>query len=273
MIPETGRVLAALAGLAKRPLPACDVRPYPVLRNLILDVMDEGRRKNIINLVFEAEVGPARQSLAGIESGCGERLSLTSWIAKCLADTVAEDRRLQAYRHGRQLVVFDDVDLTLMVEREVEGELMPVPQIVRAANRKTVVEIHRELLGAREAPQDRAGSLSSLEVRFFGLPRFFRRLVWFFIRRDPGLFKQLLGTVGVTSLGMFASGPAVLLPITPMTLTLSIGAVSRRWSMTGDGTPLEHEVIHLNIGADHDVVDGAPLMRFIERLKVRIAGG
>ncbi len=30
---------------------------------------------------------------------------------------------------------------------------------------------------------------------------------------------------------------------------------------------VEHEVIHLSLGANHDIIDGAQLMRFADQLK------
>lgn len=272
MILEFGRILAALRGVSKRPMPPCETGAFPQLRNLILDVMAEGRRKNIINLLFEVELGWARDSMAKIEAETGERISLTAWVTKCLADTIATDRRVQAYRKGRrQVVMFDDVDVTLMVERDIDGAWMPVPQIIRAANRKSLLEIHRELMDAKQDSNRPAGSLTALERRFVSMPWIFRRLAWFFIRRDPVLFKEVMGTVGVTSLGMFTRGAAILLPITPMTLTVAIGGISKQVALEG-GQAVEREVLHLNVGADHDVVDGAPLMRFAERLRQRIRG-
>jgi len=149
---------------------------------------------------------------------------------------------------------------------------MPVVHIVRAANRKGIDEIHREITRAKIAPLGERGALSNLEQRFFALPAFLRRPVWFFIRRNPYLFKQLAGTVGVTSLGMHGTGAAVLLPITPMTLTLSIGTIGTQVVLE-NGNPVEREIIRLNLGADHALIDGTPLMRFAERFKKRLESG
>jgi len=36
---------------------------------------------------------------------------------------------------------------------------------------------------------------------------------------------------------------------------------------------VEREFVHLNLSADHDIIDGAPLMRFAERFKKILADG
>jgi len=240
---------------------------FPPIRNFVLDVMHEGRRKNIINLVMQADVDRIVSRLDELSANESARISLTCAVTNALLQALALHPQLNAYRLGRsRLVIFEDVDLSFTVEREVDGALLPIPCIVRAANRKSAAEIHAELQAAKTALMGAAGPMSALEKRFFLSPRWLRRIVWFFIRRDPYKFKQLAGTVGVTSMGMFARGAAVVQPITPMTLTLSIGAIENRMVMK-DGVPASRAFIHLNLGADHDIIDGAPLMRFAESFR------
>lgn len=246
---------------------------YPKLRNFILDVMAEGRRKNIINLLFEADVTLARQQLARHGEETGERISLTTFIAKSLACAIDEDKLMHGYRQGKsKLVLFDEVDLAVMVERDIQDGKLPVAQIVRSANSKSMNEINKELQGAKVSPLGENGPLSALETYFFELPSCVRKIVWFFIRRDPYLFKQLAGTAGITSMGMHVSGQAVLIPITPMTLTLSIGSIGTKLVLE-NGIPAEREIVQLNLGADHDIIDGAPLVRFSDRLKKKLETG
>ena len=242
---------------------------YPPMRNFVLDLMAEGRRKNIINLVFAADISATLARL----SAAAEPVSVTSVVSKALLLALEENPHMHAYRYGNtELVMFEDIDLSFTVERELDGALLPLAWISRAANRKTAQQLHQELQAAKVAPLGEAGMMSALEKRFFQLPQFIRRLVWRYIRNDPYVFKQLAGTVAVTSMGMFTSGSAVVFPITPMTLTLSIGAIENR-VVAIDGEMVERAFIHLNLGADHDIIDGAPLMRFADVLKKKIEGG
>jgi hypothetical protein len=240
---------------------------YPKLRNFVLDVLAEGRRKQIAHVLLEADVGGVREQLAELRQRGGEGASMTSYIAKSFACAIAEDKRMQAYRLGRKrLIAFDDIDLAFIIEREWEGEAIPVFYVLRTAQHKTVHEIHRELRAARQRPLGSEGPMSALEMQFFLLPAFLRKALWFFVRRNPYWFKDLAGTAGVTSMGMFTSGAAVGLPITPMTLTLTIGAMEKKLALI-NGQTAERDVVHLNLSVDHDIIDGAPLMRFAERFK------
>ena len=240
---------------------------YPKLRNFVLDVLSEGRQKNIIQVLFEADIGGVKDRLAEHRLRTGESVTITSYVAKCFVAAIAADKRMQAYRMGRsQLIVFEDVDLTFLVEREWKGKVLPVFFIVRAADRKTAHEINQELQASRETPLGAQGAMSALEMVFFLLPAVLRKPLWWYVRRNPYWFKDMAGTVAVTSMGMFTSGAAVVIPITPMTMTLSIGSIEKKLVLQ-DGQVVERDFIHLNINVDHAIIDGAPLMRFVHRFK------
>ena len=268
--PNPPSALAQLWAQLKTPRAPGRETGYPPIRNFILDLMAEGRRKNIVHVIFQADITDLLSRLAAATT---DRTSVTSVVAAALAQVIEQHKHLNAYRVGKsRMVIFDDVDLSFTVEREVDGVLLPVPYIVRAANRKSVEQIHQELQAAKVAPIGATGPMSALEKSFFLMPNFVRRMVWFFIRRDPWMFKQLAGTVGVTSIGMFAAGAVVVQPITPMTLTLCIGSTERKVVMQ-DGGPVERAFIHLNVSIDHDIIDGGPLMRFVAALGKRLGEG
>jgi pyruvate/2-oxoglutarate dehydrogenase complex dihydrolipoamide acyltransferase (E2) component len=265
-------VLSQLITQLKMPNAEGERRPFPRLRNFILDALAEGRRKNIAHVLFEADIGGVKDRLAEHRLRTGESITITSYIAKCFACAIADDKRMQSYRLGRShLIVFDDVDLVFLVEREWEGEALTVFCIVRAADRKTAHEINHELQAARETPLGTQGPMSALEMLFFLLPTVLRKSLWFFVRRNPYWFKDLAGTAAVTSMGMYTSGAAVGVPITPMTLTLAIGSIEKKLVLQ-DGQVVERDIIHLNLSVDHDIIDGAPLMRFVDRFKILLKG-
>jgi len=221
-------IVSQLIDQLRMPLAPGNIVRYSRLRNFVLDVLREGRRKHLAHVLLEADVAGIRDELAALREH-GDPASMTSYIAKSFACAIAADRRMQAYRLGRsRLIMFDDIDLAFMIEREWQGETIPVFIIVRAAQQKSVQDIHRELRAAREAPLGETGPMSALEMQFFLLPGVLRRALWFFIRRNPYWFKDLAGTAGVTSMGMYGSGAAAGIPITPMTLTLTIGTMEKK---------------------------------------------
>src|SRR5258708_39681009 len=101
--------------------------------------------------------------------------------------------------------------------------------------------------------------MNALEMQFFMLPRFLRKAVWLVIRRNPYWFKDVAGTAAVTALGMYGSGTAAGIPITPMTLTLTIGTIAKKPALR-DGQLAGGDVVPLGLSVDHYVGGGAPRM-------------
>src|SRR4029077_14521898 len=82
----------------RRMRPGAQIRPFPELRNAIVDVLALGRRKNIFHIVFDVDISDARKRWAEDRARTGVAVSLTSYLAQAFARAVAADRRMQAYR-------------------------------------------------------------------------------------------------------------------------------------------------------------------------------
>jgi pyruvate/2-oxoglutarate dehydrogenase complex dihydrolipoamide acyltransferase (E2) component len=235
--------------------------------------------RHIIYGLLEIDVTTVRHFIQEHKERTGEVLSFTGYLAFCLAHAIDEDKSVQGFFKGdRQLVVFDDVDVALPIERKVDGARVPTSHIIRGANRKTFLEIHREIrwvqaqpVGANKgfAPWLRAGMLlpGPLSKLFVGLVRAANRL-------NPAVTASAAGTVGVTAVGMFNHGHGVGWGVTPPvhSLGLVVGGIALKPAVVGDQI-LPREILHLTIGFDHDVVDGAPAARFVQRLTELIESG
>jgi len=131
--------------------PRHTVLPYTRARRAAHDAF-LSQRRHLIHGLIEVDVTAARAILLEYRQQSGESLSFTAFVIGCVAHAVEEQKSIQAYRRGRRhLIVFDDVDVTMLMEREVAGELRVVIHIVRAANTKSVLEIHQEVRAAQRA--------------------------------------------------------------------------------------------------------------------------
>jgi hypothetical protein len=166
------------------------------------------------------------------------------------------------------LVVFADVDISTRVEREVAGQHYVMPYIIRAANRKTFRELHDEIRAAQVA--DVQHILTQLQ---YVPPRLIRPFIWAFTvlaNRYPKLWKKMMGTVGISSVGMFGTGSGWGIPASALMVT--VGGIGEQHVLL-DGHITVHEYLSLTISVDHDIVDGAPAARFTQRLKELIESG
>ena len=232
------------------------------------------RHKHMIHGLIDVDVTRARALLREHQAQTGESLSFTAFLATCLAKAVDEHKAVQAYRQGgKQLVLFEDVDIYTVIEHDVAGEKHIVPYVIRAANRKTLHELHHEIRAAQGA--DVSDFLKRMP--FLLLPTvLFRFFFWAFAgigRRHARLWKSTVGTVGISAVGMFGNGAGWgIPPATPTTLMLTVGGIGEKRAVV-DGHVVVREYLSLTISVDHDIVDGAPAARFTRRLKELIEGG
>ncbi|MFB6106680.1 MAG: 2-oxo acid dehydrogenase subunit E2 [Halobacteriaceae archaeon] len=229
-----------------------------------------GRRSNVHGLV-EVDVTDVRERIRRIEAETGADLSFTAFVVSCLAATVAEQPHVQRYRDWRgRIHEFADVDVNVLVEREVDGERIGVPTVVRAADRRTVRSIHDEIRRAQTDTSTRPGpGVATLASR---LPGVLRRQVWRLPRWFPERWVDLAGTVAVTSVGMFGTGNGWAISPTNYTLQLTVGGIGTRPRLV-DGELRSREYLSLTVTVDHDVVDGAPAARFVQRLTEHLEAG
>lgn len=259
------------------------VVPFPPAQHLMLDWLELEHRRHTMHGLIEVDVTEARCAIRAHRARTGAPLSLTAFLIHCFARAVAADPAMQAQRLGhRRLVLFADVDVGIMVEREVGGARVPVGVVIRAANAKGLDEIQREIRVAQEEDSGAVAThslphwLRPLLARglaaWLALPAPFRRLIWAWALRDPYRRRRLMGTVGLTSVGMFGRGTAW--GIAPMNhpLTLVVGGLARKPGLTA-GRVEAREYLCLTLTLDHDVIDGAPAARFVRRLVRLIESG
>jgi pyruvate/2-oxoglutarate dehydrogenase complex dihydrolipoamide acyltransferase (E2) component len=222
--------------------------------------------------LLEVDVTDPRSILQAHKARTGEAVSFTAFLTVCLGKAVDEQKEVQALRQGkRKLVVFEDVDVAIRIEHRVDGEEYVVPYVVRAANRKTVREVHDEIRAAQRA--DARAEVGRLRLVPAALHRPFIQVFTAIAERHPRLWKKTMGTVGITSVGMFARGGGWGIPVpAPMALMLTVGGIGEK-PVVLQGHILVREMLSLTISLDHDVVDGAPATRFTERLKELIESG
>lgn len=241
-----------------------DLLPFPPERRPIVAGGRYGTRRSVIHGLLEVDATRARELLQSPADG-GERLSFTAYIVACLAQAVAANPQVQAYRDWRgRLVVFHDVDVVTMIEAAAGA--VAVPHIIRAANRKTVREISDEVRAVRARPESSQQS-SGLVALGSRLPDFALRLSYAALRRNPPAFKRAAGTVIISSVGMFGQGGGWGITFLPLhTLGLIVGGIAQRPGVL-NGTIAIRDYLPLTISVDHDVVDGAPAARFAATLR------
>src|SRR2546430_10393199 len=126
------------------------VVPYPKIRRWMAAMFRSVQHKPMIHGLLEVDVTRARAHLREHKATTGETLSFTAFLTACLAKAVDEHKAVQAISFGsKDPIMFEDVDGYLPIEHDMAGQKQVIPYVIRAANRKTVREIHHEIRTAQ----------------------------------------------------------------------------------------------------------------------------
>jgi pyruvate/2-oxoglutarate dehydrogenase complex dihydrolipoamide acyltransferase (E2) component len=237
-------------------------------------MVDGGRmgiQKHTVHGLVEFDITKARETIRQHKIQTGETLSFSAFFLACLGRAIDLNKHMHAYRNWRnQLIIFDQVDVNMLFEVEVDGKKTIRPHILRGVNKKSLKEIHKEIRAFQN--QHRDSQESKFIERFVRLPGFIRRLFLWVLFKNPQIVKEYYGTVLVTSIGMFGTGSFWGIPVPNHSLQLTLGGISEKPGV------IEHRVVvreylSVTVSFDHDVIDGAPAARFIQRLKELIESG
>jgi hypothetical protein len=246
--------------------------PFPHERWLMVDGGRIGRQKHLIHGLVEFDVTQPRAVLREHKRQTGEAVSFTAFVAHCLGRAVGQHKHLHAYRDWRsRLILFDEVDIqTIFAVKTDDGREKILPHILRATNRRSVRDLHEEIRAFQ------AGHRASREEHAFGwfirLPGPVRRAVYWASLRNPPIFKSTMGTIALSSLGMFGNGGGWGLPVPAHSLQITLGGVAEKPGVVEQRIEIR-EYLSVTISLDHDVVDGAPAARFTQCFKELIEGG
>jgi len=247
------------------------VVPYPKHRRAEAVLYRSVQHKPMIHGLIEVDVTRARAFLREHQAKTGESLSFTAFLIACLGKAMDEHKAVQAFRKGsKHLILFEEVDVYTLIERDVAGQKQIISHTIRAANRKTFREIHHEIRTAQV--EDVAKALERYQA-FLILPTLLLRFLVWVLGRSPQVQKKYGGTVGLSAVGMFGEGAGWgIPPATKHTLMITVGGIGVK-PVIVDGHIAIREYLSLTVSFDHNMIDGAPAARFTEQLKELIERG
>ncbi len=133
--------------------------PYPSSRQLTFDVGRIGLGKHHVRALLEVDVTEARRIIKQ-NRHAGNKISFTAWLIKVIADCVALHPQIAGVNDAKRnkVLVFKDVDISIVVEKTVNGTRVPLPYVIRRADKKTLSQIHDEIESAKSQPVESEGN-------------------------------------------------------------------------------------------------------------------
>jgi len=240
-------------------------------RKIIIDLLHLGLQISRIHAVGEEDVTDSLRRIKIISEKLGRKISFTSYLATVWAAALAKHPRMQGYRYRNNIVMFEDIDVACVVERKIKGKHIPTSYIIRKAQNKNVIEISDEIREAQKSKTESAATSTkktkqNKAVMITKLPGFLRRMVLKHMTKNPWLKKQIFGTAGLSSIGMFSDGGGAAIPVTVHSITLIVGGIQKKpWVV--DNEIKIRDLMSATISMDHDIVDGGPAARMVAEFR------
>ncbi|PKP37606.1 MAG: dehydrogenase, partial [Bacteroidetes bacterium HGW-Bacteroidetes-15] len=186
------------------------IHKFPKTRVATIDVCEIGMQKHHIAAMLEFDVTEAREKIKTYKKNVG-KISFTAWIIKVISDTIKKHEGAAAYLKGkRRIVIFDDINVSMIVEKESAGQKVPIPLIIEKANERSIESITKQITDAKTEVLSEneivlQSKASKLESFYYNLPGFLRRFIWRSMLKRPSFIYSKMGNVAVTSIGMMGS--------------------------------------------------------------------
>lgn len=244
---------------------------FPRSRLSTIDLGRIGVKKHHVAALLEIDVTRARAGLRVVNRNGRSSVSFFAWLVKSVASSLARHPSAHGIRAGRRsIATFETVNVSIMVERQVDGQRVPLPLLIRDADSRPVEEIEAQIAVARQQPVSGGtvviGQGERLLSRlYYALPGFLRRWLLGRALARPERMHSMMGSVLITSVGMGGRVKGWFIPKSMHPVCIGVGAVTPK-AVVMNGAIEPREVLHMTVLVDHDVIDGAPASRWISTL-------
>jgi pyruvate/2-oxoglutarate dehydrogenase complex dihydrolipoamide acyltransferase (E2) component len=232
--------------------------------------------------MIDLEVEPALAYLERIREKTGEKVSMTHFVGRAVAETIKRHPDVNVVLRWSQLYQRETVDVFFQVAADTKGDELS-GHTVRRADQRSIAEIAAELnAAATKIRTQNDPAFRQMKNLMRALPSFLARsLINFseFILMTLNLWTPLMGvprdafgSVMVTSIGSLGLDDALapLVPYSRVPLLISIGRI-REMPVVRDGKIVVGQVVRLGVTVDHRAIDGVHASKMAKTLKAVFA--
>lgn len=254
------------------------IQRFPKSRIATIDVSEIGKRKHHVTGLIELDVTNSREKIRGYNHHNSKKISFNAWMISVISHTVRQYETASSYLNGKtKLMIFEDINVSFVVEKDLNGQKVPIPLIIEKANEKSLETIALQINEAKNEQLTENDIVlqkhaSRLERIYYGLPGFIRRYFWIYLLRHPKLAYKKMGNVAITSIGMMGQVKGWFVPIPIHPVCFGLSSIVKKPMVVDDKIEIR-EILNMTILIDHDVMDGAPMARFISELSKNIENG
>jgi len=252
-------------------------KPIPQSRIATFDIFSVGLQKHHVTGLLEFDVTDIKKKLQDLRRS-GSGVTFNAWLIKVIGSVLQKHPEAASFLYNkRKLIVFDDINISILVEKKIGEDRVPIPLVIERVNEKSALEITQEIENAKKQELSvndivlRKNSNIS-EKLYYKLPGFLRRTIWRMMLANPRFVYKKMGNVVITSVGMMGTINGWFIHKSVHPLSFGVGSVIKKPVVIGNEIKIR-EILNMTILVDHDVIDGAPMVRFLNELTKAIENG
>lgn len=249
----------------------------PSSRIATFDICSIGVLKHHVSALLEFDVTDSRIKLKALKRN-GDRVSFTGWLIKVISKALTQHPEVSAYWcNKRKIILFDDINISILVEKKIGDQRVPLPMVIEKTNEKSVAEITLEIENAQHQSLSKDEMVLNkppklYERLYYMLPGFIRRVAWRYILSHPKVAYRNMGNAVITSLGMMGRINGWFIPKSIHPVSFGTGSIIKKPRVVNNEIKIR-EILNVTVLFDHDVVDGAPMVRFLNDLTTYVEQG
>lgn len=253
------------------------INKFPKSRIATVDVCEIGRKKHHVAAFLEVDVTISRDKIKKYKKDKG-KISFMAWLIKVIGHTVSENKSIAAYLYGKsESIIFNDINVSFLIEKDLNGEKVPIPLLIEKANELEIEIITSQLNTSKQNILTKEQIVlqkktTRLEKYYYYMPGAIRRLIWRYLLKHPKKVFSKMGNIAITSLGMYGKISGWFIPISIHPVCFGIGSIIKKPIVIDDKIEIR-EIMNMTILMDHDITDGAHMARFINMLTKNIEKG
>ncbi len=242
----------------------------PQSRIATFDTFSIGLYKHHISALLEFDVTESRKKLHNIRKN-GIHISFNAWIIKVISSVLEKHPEAAAFLYNKKkLIIFKNINISIIIEKKMDDKKVPIPVVIEKTNEKSAAEITTEIENAKNQELSAHDMVIHKRSTFFEriyyhLPGFVRRLVWKILLQNPKIVYPKMGNVVITSVGMMGRINGWFIHKSVHPISFGIGSVLKKPVVVDEEVQIR-EMLNMTILVDHDVIDGAPMVRLLNDL-------
>jgi pyruvate/2-oxoglutarate dehydrogenase complex dihydrolipoamide acyltransferase (E2) component len=126
------------------------IQKFPNSRIASIDICEVGKQKHHVAGLVEFDVTDSRKKIREYNKAHRNKISFHAWLISAIAFTLKKHETSCSYLYRKnKLLIFNDINVSLIVEKDMDGTKVPIPLVIEKANEKSIESITMQIAEAK----------------------------------------------------------------------------------------------------------------------------